>query len=196
MQSIASFIRAPSRLSSEGVLCCFRAATWMIFAGAMSASALAQVPAETAAAEKTEAASEPQKAAAPDTASHSDSDAPASWNRRRPAPSGVDGQLQRLTADLKLDSAQQAKIRPILVTRNEEMQRLQHDTKQTPTLRRQQALAIGDRSADQIRAQLTEAQRAQYIQPRATTVAQATPARRRGGVTQPPVTTPTNGGTK
>jgi hypothetical protein len=119
---------------------------------------------------------------------------PASWNRRRSAPTGVDGQLRRLAADLKLDAAQQAKIRPILVARNEQMQRLQQDKLLTPAERRQRALAIGDRSADQIRAQLTDAQRAQYIRPRAATaVAQAAPPAKRGGMAVPPAPAPGKG---
>ena len=106
----------------------------------------------------------------------------------------MDAQLRRLAVDLKLDAAQQAKIRPILVARSEQMQRLQHDAQLTPAERRQRALAVGDRSAEQIRAQLTEAQRAQYIRPRAaTTVAQAGPAGRRGGMATPPATAPGKG---
>jgi hypothetical protein len=119
---------------------------------------------------------------------------PAPWNRRRKAPTGADAQLQRLAADLKLDAAQQAKIRPILVARNEQMQRLQQDKLLTPAERRQRVLAIGDRSAEQIRAQLTDAQRAQYIRPRAATaVAQAGPALRRGGMAARSTSAPSKG---
>ena len=97
-------------------------------------------------------------------------------------------------ADLKLDAAQQAKVRTILVARSEQMQALQHDTRLTPAERRQRVLAIGDSSAEQIRAQLTDAQRAQYIQPRAATaVAQAGPAGRRGALAVSPATAPGKG---
>jgi hypothetical protein len=194
MQSTATFFEGQSRRSRDELLCWFRTAAWVVVAGVVSPSALAQVPADSAAGENTEAASEPLRAAGPDTAAHSEPDGPASWNRRPKAPTGVDAQMKRLAADLKLDAAQQAKIRPILVARSEQMQRLQHDTKLTPAERRQRVLAIGDRSAEQIRAQLTEAQRAQYIQPRvAVAEAQAGPAVRRGGTPAPSTTAPSKG---
>jgi hypothetical protein len=194
MQSIATFLEARPRPSRDGLLCWFRAAAWVVVAGAVSPSALAQVPAGSTAGEKTEATSEPQRAAGADTASHSEPDVTAPWNRRRRAPTGVDGQLRRLAADLKLDAAQQAKVRPILVARSEQMQRLQHDKLMTPAERRQRVLAIGDSSAEQIRAQLTDAQRAQYIGPRAATaVAQAEPAVRRGGMAAAPTPAPRKG---
>lgn len=191
MQSTATFFEGQPGPFRDGLLSWFRAAAWVVVAGAVSPSALSQVPADSTAGEKTEAASEPQRAAGPDTASHSEPDVPASWNRRRSAPTGVDGQLRRLAADLKLDAAQQAKIRPILVARNEQMQRLQQDKLLTPSERGQRVLAIGDRSAEQIRAQLTDAQRVQYIRPRAATaVAQAGPTVRRGGMAAPPTPAP------
>jgi hypothetical protein len=111
------------------------------------------------------------------------------------AATGPDAQLRRLTVDLKLDAAQQAKIRPILVARSEQMQQLQQDRQLAPAERQKRALAIGDRSAEQIRAQLTEAQRAQYIQPR-TAVAQAAPAAGRGGMVVTPTSSPSKGGAR
>src|SRR6478736_4940188 len=101
MQSLATFLEGQPQPSRDGLLCWLRAAAWVLAAGAMSSSALAQGNADPAAGDKTEAASVPQGAAAPDTASHSEPDASGPWNRRRPAPTGVDGQLRRLTADLK-----------------------------------------------------------------------------------------------
>ena len=195
MQSSASFFQGQPRSSRDGVLCWLRAAAWLVVAGAVSPSVLAQAPADSAAGEKTEAASEPPTSAAPDTASPSEpSSGPATWNRRPKASTGVDAQLKRLAVDLKLDAAQQAKIRPILIARNEQMQRLQQETKLPPPERRQRALAVGDHSAEQIRAQLTEAQRAQYIGPRTTTVvAQAGPTMRRSGMAPPPATAPKKG---
>jgi hypothetical protein len=187
MQSIATLFQLQPGRSHHGSPCWFRAAAFVVLAGALSASALAQMPADSTADEKTEAASEPPTAAGHDAASQSQPEGPASWNRRRTAATGVDGQLQRLTTELKLDAAQQAKIRTILVARSEEIKRLQRDTALTLAERRQRALAIGDRSAEQIRAQLTEAQRARFVQPRATTaVAQAGATGRRGGTAAPP----------
>ena len=147
MQSTATFFEGQPRPCRDGLLCWVRAAAWVVVAGAVWPAALAQVPADPATGDKTEAASEPQNAAGPDTASQSEPDVPAPWNRRRKAPTGADGQLRRLAADLKLDAAQQAKVRTILVARSEQMQNLQHDTQLTPAERRQRVLAIGDRSA-------------------------------------------------
>ena len=184
MQSIAMFLEGPPRPSPAGLLYWLRAAAWVVAAGAVPPSALAQVSPDSAAGETAQPASEPQQAAG--TASQSEPDGPAQWNRRRTTPHGADAQLRRLAADLKLDAAQQAKVRTILVARNEQMQRLQHDTQLTPAERHQRVLAIGDQSAEQIRAQLTDAQRAQYIRPRAATpVAQAGAAGRRGGMAAP-----------
>ena len=194
MQSIPTFFEDQPRLSGARLLCWFRTAAWVVVAGAVSPWAHAQAPADSPTAEKIEAASEPQRAAAPETASHTEPGVPAQWNRRRTTAPGPDAQLRRLTADLKLDSAQQAKVKPILVARNDQMHRLQQDTRLTPAERRQRALAIGDQSAEQIRAQLTDAQRALYVQPRVTTtVAQAGPAGRRGGMAASPATAPNKG---
>lgn len=193
MKSSATFLEGQPRSSCGGLPGWFRAAAWVVVAGSVS-PALAQAPADSTAGEKKQASGEPQGTAGPDSASHSAPDVPAHWNRRRSVPPGVDGQLRRLAADLKLDAAQQAKIRPILLARSEQMQRLQHDTHLTPAERRQRVLAIGDRSAEQIRAQLTDVQRAQYVQPRAATpVAQAGAAGRRGGMAVPPATAPGKG---
>jgi hypothetical protein len=186
MQSTTTFSAGQPRPRRDAMLSWFQAAVWVVFAGAMSPPALAQASADPTDGEKTEAPSEPEGAAAPEAAPRSEPqsepDRPTSWNRPRTAPTGVDGQLRRLTADLKLDASQQAKVRPILVARNEDLQRLQRDTQLTPAQRRERTLALGDRSAEQIRALLTDAQRAQFVGPRgATPVAQAgTTGRRRG----------------
>jgi hypothetical protein len=131
---------------------------------------------------------EPAAAAEPDAAAQPDSEPPPAWNRPRAAPRGVDAQLTRLAADLGLDAGQQEKIRPILVAQRDEMQRLQHDPRLSPAERQQRILAVGDRTANQIRAQLTDAQRAQYIKPRAATVVaqSASPARRSPAPTSTP----------
>lgn len=89
------------------------------------------------------------------------------WNRPRPPLQGIDAQLHRLATDLRLDAAQQQKIRPILAAQRDEMQRLQRDPQLKSVERHSRILALGDQVAEQIRAQLTDEQRAQYIKPRA-----------------------------
>ena len=153
-----------------------RTAAWVAAAGAATPTALAQAPADPGTTEQPAPSAEPADAAQPNAASEAASEPASAWNRRRTAPVGVDGQLSRLAADLKLDAGQQAKIRPILVAQREQMQRLQRDTPPAPAERQQRILALGDRTADQIRAQLTDAQRAQYIQPRAAPVVAQAPS--------------------
>ena len=143
-------------------------------ASAAALTAVAQAPAATGAAE-------PAAAADPNAAVEPEAEPPGVWNRRRAAPTGVDAQLRRLAANLRLDAGQQEKIRPILLAHRDQVERLLHDTQLAPAERQKRVLALGDRSADQIRAQLTDDQRAQYIQPRAApVVAQAASAAKRG----------------
>lgn len=102
-----------------------------------------------------------------------DADGAASPPRHaRPPATGVDAQLQRLASDLGLDSGQQERIRPVLMAHREELERLKRDAHLAPAERQRRILALGDRTADQIRAQLNDDQRARYIKPRA---AAATP---------------------
>ena len=128
---------------------------------------LAEVPAGAAADAQSGAMTEADNDAESGAAPQPQSEPPAVWNHRRTGPTGVDGLLRRLAADLKLDAGQQAKIRPILVAQREQMQRLHLESQLAPAERQQRILALGDRSADQIRAQLNDVQRAQYIKPRA-----------------------------
>lgn len=193
MQSSATFFEGQPRPSGDGLLCWLRAAAWVVVIGALSPSVLAQAAAESAIGENMQPASEPQGPAAPGAAPQSEPDAPVTSSRRRSTPTGVDAQVRRLTADLNLDPTQRAKIRPILVARSEDMQRLRQDTQLTPAQRRERTLAVGDRSADQIRAVLTDAQRAQFVQPRGTVVAQGGLAGRRGGMAAPRTTSPVKG---
>jgi hypothetical protein len=175
MQSTLNFPESPAQPLRTGRLHWLWAAASLAATGAVTLTALAQAPAETTGqAGPPAAATEAADAIEPSAAAQSASEPAADWNHRRVAPGGVDGQLRRLAADLKLDASQQAKIRPILVAQREEMQRLQRDTQLAQAARQQRILALGDRTATQIRVQLTDAQRAQYIQPRtAVVVAQA-----------------------
>jgi hypothetical protein len=147
-----------------------RVAAWVAATGAATLTALAQAHADSGQTEPLASTTEPADAAEPNAAALPASEAAPDWNHRRVAPGGVGGQLQRLVADLKLDAAQQAEIRPILVTHRSEVQRVQSDTQLAPAVRQQRILMLGDRAAAQIRAQLTDAQRARFIQPRAAVV--------------------------
>jgi Spy/CpxP family protein refolding chaperone len=135
-----------------------------------------QPPSLAEPAAETEVATE----ADPKAASPTESEPQPVWNRRRVAPGGVDGQLRRLADDLRLDAGQRQKIRPILLAQRDQMQRLQRDSALAPAERQKRILALGDRSAEQIRAQLTDEQRAQYIKPRPKTAVSplTSPARR------------------
>ena len=180
MQRTKTFFDEPAPPLRGQALRWLRAAAWAAVSGATTVTALAQAPSGPGATEQPTATTEPAEAAEANVASSPQSEPAPDWNRRRTAPGGVDGQLRRLAADLKLDAGQQAKIRPILVARSEQIQRLHLETQLTPAERQQRVLALGDRSADQIRAQLSDAQRAQFIKPRAATVmAQAASSVRR-----------------
>jgi hypothetical protein len=174
----------PSRLLQQALLRCLRTAACVAVLGAPSLAALAQAPADPRETEQPASPAEPSGAAQPDN------EPPPVWNHRHKAPSGVDGQLRRLAADLNLDAGQQQKIRPILLAQREQMQRLQRDSGLAAAERQKRILALGDRSAEQIRAQLTDAQRAQYIQPRTKSPAPASPVRRGSTAASTPGTTP------
>ena len=178
MQRTTYFPNGPWRSLRGELLRWLRTLAWLTASAAATLTALAQAPADTRAAEPPASTAEP--AAEPNAASDSVSESAPAWNRRRAAPAGVDGQLRRLAADLGLDAGQQNKIRPVLVAHREQVQRLLRDTRLAPAERQKRMFALGDRSADQIRAQLTDAQRTQYIQPRvaAPLTQAASPARR------------------
>jgi hypothetical protein len=126
----------------------------------------AQTPEASAPDEAPPPATEAAAAEAP-AALPAEGEPPPVWNRPRPPLQGIDAQLHRLATDLRLDAGQQQKIRPILVAQRDEWQRLQRDPTLKPVERHTRILALGDRVAEQIRAQLTDEQRAQYIKPRA-----------------------------
>lgn len=169
-----------------------RTAACLAVLGAPSLAALAQEPADHPETEQAAPLAEPATVAEPSAAAQPDSEPPPAWNRRPKAPGGVDGQLRRLAADLNLDSGQQQKIRPILLAQREQLQRLQRDSGLATAERQKRILALGDRSAEQIRAQLTDAQRAQYIKPRTKSPASepASPVRRGSAPPSTPGTKP------
>jgi hypothetical protein len=170
------------RLSTSRGAWIAAAACWFLlgaapFAQAQSTDEETEPPAApTAAAADADSATEPgvDPAAAPE------------WHHRRPAPSGVDARLAQLSTDLHLDAGQQERIKPILVAQREEAQRLMRDATLKPADRQKRLLALGDRSSEQIRAQLTDAQREQYIKPRTVQSTANEPPRIRRGATKPP----------
>jgi len=176
----------PSGPMRQALRLWLRTAACLAVLGAPSLAALAQEPADDP---ETEQAA---PLAVPSGAAQSGSEPPPAWNRRHQAPGGVDGQLRRLAADLNLDGGQQQQIRPILLAQREQMQRLQRDAGLAPAERQKRILALGDRSAEQIRAQLNDAQRAQYIKPRTNSPASepASPVRRGSAPPSTPGTKP------
>ena len=163
----------------HGFLRAWGTAILVITIGAGAAGVRAQTPEASPADEvpppATDAAAPAEASATPPA----ESEPPPVWNRPRPPLQGVDAQLHRLATDLRLDAGQQQKIRPILVAQRDEWQRLQRDPTLQAAERHTRILALGDRVAEQIRAQLTDEQRAQYIKPRtrAAGVRHATAAR-------------------
>jgi len=100
-----------------------------------------------------QAADEPAAAAAPHRHHHAPS-------------SSIDYRIQLLTAELGLDARQQQAVRQALESQREQVARAWADPAVPSAVRVKSTQAIGDRTADQIRAVLTEEQRARYIKPR------------------------------
>jgi len=145
----------------------------VVFAAALCApasAALAQATADGAESEPRTSPTESAAIADPSAESTPDGTPAPTWNRRHTPSGGVDGQLRRLAVDLGLDAGQQDRIRPILIAQREQVQRLQNESGLSLAERQRRSLALGDRSAEQIRAQLTDEQRAQYIKPRTSSV--------------------------
>jgi hypothetical protein len=116
-------------------------------------------------------ASKPADAAeadgAPSAADASDAAAqlPQSPVRRRSA-SPLDRRVALLAKELGLSATQQAQVRKALESQREQVARVWND-ESIPAARRVSATqAISDRTADQIRALLTDEQRKKYIKPR------------------------------
>jgi hypothetical protein len=121
---------------------------------------------------------EQQEAAAPagagaaaepgEPAAAADADVTKSPGRaqRRNVGSGVDQRVRLLTAELKLDAKQQAKVRTVLVSQREQVAKVWSDPSLPSAIRVKATQSIGDRTADQIRMLLSAEQRKLYIQPR------------------------------
>jgi len=94
--------------------------------------------------------------------------------RRRKRASPLDRRVMLLAKELGLDATQQAQVKKVLEGQREQVARLWND-RSIPAARRVSATqAIGDRTADRIRALLNDEQRKKYIQPRQREVAVGT----------------------
>jgi hypothetical protein len=99
---------------------------------------------------------------------------PQDTARRRKRGSPLDRRVMLLARELGLDAAQQAQVKKVLQGQREQVARVWND-KSIPAARRVSATqAIGDRTADRIRALLNDEQRKKYIQPRKRDVAVGT----------------------
>jgi len=99
---------------------------------------------------------------------------PQDTARRRKRASPLDRRVMLLAKELGLDATQQAQVKKVLEGQREQVARLWND-RSIPAARRVSATqAIGDRTADRIRALLNDEQRKKYIQPRQRDVAVGT----------------------
>jgi Spy/CpxP family protein refolding chaperone len=94
------------------------------------------------------------------SAAPADSAAPMSAHQ----PADPQQQLARLSRKLQLTPAQEAKIGPILQSRQQQMQQLRADTSMAPSDRRTKMRAIMQDSNTQLQSVLTDSQKQQYQQ--------------------------------
>jgi len=80
--------------------------------------------------------------------------------------SGLDDRVAMLTRALELDAKQQVALRKVLQREREQIMEVWSDTSVAPARRVAATQAIGDRTADQIRALLTDEQKKKYNPPR------------------------------
>jgi len=108
-------------------------------------------------------------------------DAPATPNSEVPAAEGqaaapgadsphramspLDRRVALLSKELNLDASQRVKVRKILEGQSQQVAQVWNDESVAAAARVKATQAIGDRTADQIRAVLNEEQRQRYIQP-------------------------------
>ena len=84
----------------------------------------------------------------------------------RPRPSGIDNRVQLLTAELKLDAAQQTKVRGILEDQRRQTLHAWNDSSVPSAVRVQATQQIGEQAAERIRTILNDEQRANYLKAR------------------------------
>ena len=80
--------------------------------------------------------------------------------------SGLDDRVAMLTKALELDAKQQVALRKVLQREREHVLEVWSDTSVAPARRVAATQAIGDRTADQIRALLNDEQKKKYNPPR------------------------------
>ena len=106
--------------------------------------------------------------AAPAVTAASEEAAAVPSNRRPTLRAGtLDGRVQLLAKELDLSPTQQGQVKKVLMAQRQQVAALWNDTSVPAALRVSRTQTIGDRTADQIRALLNEAQREKYIKPRA-----------------------------
>jgi hypothetical protein len=80
--------------------------------------------------------------------------------------SGLEDRVAMLTKALDLDAKQQLALRKVLEREREQVREVWSDTSVAPALRVAATQAIGDRTADQVRALLNDEQKKRYNPPR------------------------------
>jgi hypothetical protein len=95
--------------------------------------------------------------------------APASWKA-----SPLDRRVALLARELGLDATQSIKVKAVLEAQREQVARIWSEAAVPSAVRIGRTQAVGDHTADQIRALLNDEQRKKYIQPRQRDVAVGT----------------------
>jgi hypothetical protein len=93
-------------------------------------------------------------------------DAPSHHASRQAARDGLEERVKMLTTALDLDAKQQAELRKVLEGQREQVAKVWSDASLPAAYRIRAMQAISDRTADQIRALLSEEQRKKYNPPR------------------------------
>ena len=79
---------------------------------------------------------------------------------------GLEARAESLSKALGLDARQQVQLRKILQAQREQVLKVRSDTSAAPALRVVATQAIADRTADRIRAMLSDDQKKKYAPPR------------------------------
>lgn len=93
-------------------------------------------------------------------------DEPTPPNPRRRMASPLDQRIALLGKELDLDERQKAEVRKILIQQSEEIRAAWSNSTQPAAVRIAASRAIGDKTAERIRALLNDKQREKYIKPR------------------------------
>lgn len=85
---------------------------------------------------------------------------------RHTVKSGLNQRMALLSKELNLDEAQQVSVRRLLLQQREQTLRVWNDDTMPAAVRIKATQGVADRTAEQIRLLLTDAQRSRYSQPR------------------------------